>query len=283
MHADHFGPISESADGFKHIFMVVDAFSRFTWLFAVKSTTSKETIKCLSTLFRTVVAPKTLITDRGTAFTSQEFALFVKKHDVAHRLIAVAAPWANGLVERVNRFLKTSLKKVVDDQESWSGHINDIQYVINNTFHSSIKASPSKILFGVEHNNQTDSLLIDFLRDVAKLEFNHEKERLDSHELALESVQKIKYYNKSYYDERHKKPTIYKEGNYVLIRDATIKPGEDKKLKSRYRGPYMVAKVLNKNRYVIRDISGFNIANRPYDSILSSDRIKPYVKPVEPT
>lgn len=130
MHADHFGLILESAAGSKHIFIIIDAFSRFTWLFPVKSTTSKEIIKCLSTLFHTVSPPRTLVTDRGTAFTSQEFAIFLKNYDVVHRLIAVAAPWANGLVERVNQLLKASLKKVVDDQESWSGHsVCDKQHV----------------------------------------------------------------------------------------------------------------------------------------------------------
>ncbi|KMQ87572.1 retrovirus-like pol polyprotein [Lasius niger] len=234
----------ESVEGFKHILVVVDAFSRFTWLFAVKSTTSKETIKCLSTLFQTVAAPRTLITDRGTAFTSQEFAGFIKNFNIVHHLVAVTAPWANGLVERVNR------------------------------------AAPAKILFGVEHNSQIDSNLINFLKELAQTEFNHEKVKKDSRELAIESTQKIKDYNKIYYDERHRKPSIYKEGDYVLIRDATIKPGEDKKLKPRYRGPYVVAKALNKNRYVIRDIPGFNITSKPYDSILSPDRLKLWVKPV---
>ncbi|EFN63477.1 hypothetical protein EAG_00409, partial [Camponotus floridanus] len=50
--------------------------------------------------------------------------------------------------------------------------------------------------------------------------------------------------------------------------------GEDKKLKSKYKGPYMVAKVLNKNRFVIKDIPGFNISSKPYDSVLSPDRMK---------
>lgn len=56
---------------------------------------------------------------------------------------------------------------------------------------------------------------------------------------------------------------------------ATVKPGEDKKFKPRYRGPYRVSKILNKNRYVIQDILGFNITNKPYNSILSPDRLKP--------
>lgn len=55
--------------------------------------------------------PLQIISDRGTAFTSQEFADFVKYSNIKHRQVVVAAPWANGIVERVNRFLKSSLTK----------------------------------------------------------------------------------------------------------------------------------------------------------------------------
>ena len=56
-------------------------------------------------------------------------------------MVAVAVPWANGLVERVNRFLKSSLRKVVDDQLNWTDSLSLIQYTINNTYHSAIKCS----------------------------------------------------------------------------------------------------------------------------------------------
>lgn len=119
LYTDHFGPILDNIEGFKHILLVVDSFSRFTWLFPCKSTTSRESIKHFSYLFRTYGNPKILISDRGTCFTSREFADFMKLHGIKHKLIAVAAPWANGLVERINRFLKSSLKKLIEDPSSW--------------------------------------------------------------------------------------------------------------------------------------------------------------------
>lgn len=36
-HIDHFGPIKESIDGFKYILVLIDVFSRFTWLTDRKS------------------------------------------------------------------------------------------------------------------------------------------------------------------------------------------------------------------------------------------------------
>lgn len=95
LHSDHFGPLSELIEGFKHILLIVDAFTRFTWLIAVKSTNTKETLKHFISLFNTFGNPHVIITDRGTTFSSNEFSDFVQERKIRHRMIAIAAPWAN--------------------------------------------------------------------------------------------------------------------------------------------------------------------------------------------
>lgn len=81
-----------------------------------------------------------------------------------------------------------------------------------------------------------------------------------------------------YRDTNCKKPTRYKEGDYVLIRNDRDKIGVNTKLKPNYKGPYLIAKSLGNNRYVVTDIPGFNITQKPMNTILSSDRIKPWIK-----
>lgn len=116
IHVNHIGPLTYSLNNFKHVLVIIDAFSRHAWLFPVKSTTSKEAIKNLSFLFQNITSPSKLISDRGNAFTTQEFANFLNEYKVTHHQIAVAAAWANGLIERINRFIKFSLRKIVEDQ-----------------------------------------------------------------------------------------------------------------------------------------------------------------------
>lgn len=221
------------------------------------------------------------MSDRGTAFTSQEFTEFLRLRGIKHRQVAVAAPWANGLVERVNKFLKSSVKKVIDDYSGWSLNLGHVQYVINNTYHSSLKTTPSVLLLGYQQRNHADANLCQFLTNLVQSTIDVDTIRNNSRKLAVETTDKIRRYNKIYYDQVHRKPTQYKPGDYVLIRDSVFKPGEDKKFKPPYKGPYLVFKVLRKNRYVITDIPGFNITSRPYNSILSSDRMKPWVKPID--
>ncbi|XP_026829817.1 uncharacterized protein LOC113563025 [Ooceraea biroi] len=82
-----------------------------------------------------------------------------------------------------------------------------------------------------------------------------------------------------------------REGEMQIISPSTVpcdtldtqsRPGENRKLKPNYKGPYVIAKALDKNRYVVKDIPGFNVTAKPYNSILSPDRIKPWIRPVSP-
>lgn len=93
--------------------------------------------------------------------------------------------------------------------------------------------------------------------------------------------------------EKYKKPSVYNEGDYVKIRDLRVKTdentkrklkykGKNVKFKPRYKGPYVVAKCLGNNRYVVKDIPGFNQTARPLDTILSSDKFKPWIRAAAP-
>lgn len=72
---------------------------------------------------------------------------------------------------------------------------------------------------------------------MAEVELDLNKERDDARKIAVEATNKMKEYNKSYYDKKHTRLTIYKPGDLVLIRNSILKPGEDSKLKPCYKGP----------------------------------------------
>lgn len=282
LHIDHMGPLPETLDNSKHVLALIDACTRFTWLFAVKTISTRDVKKCLSPIFDMFGNPDEVVSDRGTAFTSFEFTEFLHTRRIKHRLVAVAAPWANGLVERVNRFVKSSLKRIVTVETEWHTHLTTVQYVINNTYHSSIKNTPSKLLLRYDQRNHTDSKFVDILTALSKTDLHFETERDASRQLALETTNQLKEYNKIYYDRKHKLPTKYKLGDYVGIRDMTPRIGESKKFKPKYKGPYMISKILDKNRYVVTDIPGFNLSSKPYNSVLSPDKLKYWIPPVEP-
>lgn len=170
IHVDHFGPLDNTTDGSKHVLVIIIiilVINAFTWFHAVKSTSSKETIKYLASLFQIFGPPKDLVSDRGTAFTSREFSDFVSSFNIKHRLIAVAALWANGICERVNRFLKSSLKKIVEDLQTWNLHIDAVQYINNTfyyTFHTSILIIPFILLSEHLHLRSFLNMIIEVIQ-----------------------------------------------------------------------------------------------------------------------
>jgi len=278
VHMDHFGPLEETANGFKYILVIIDACTKYVWLFATKSTGTNEVINNLTTLFSIFGLPQKIISDRGTAFSSNKFADFVKEREIKHVMTAVASPWANGQVERVNRFLKTTLSKTVNDPCEWKLDLYAVQHIINNTLNKSINSTPSKLLLGYEQRCKDDKnlrLLIDKLRDM-DLDYSGEREK--ARELARVTNRKLQEYNKMKYDQRHKKNTLYKEGDLILIKVLQHKPGTNVKLAPKYKGPYQVKAVLNKNRFVITDIPGYNLTQKPLNTILSADKLKPWIR-----
>lgn len=94
LHLDHFGPLEETENGHKNIIVIIDAFTKFVWLFAFKLTGTNEAICHLNSLFGIFGYPKRIISDRGTAYTSTKFSEFFGEKDIKHVKIAVASPWA---------------------------------------------------------------------------------------------------------------------------------------------------------------------------------------------
>jgi len=73
VHIDHFGPLIDSISRRKHILVLVDSFTRFIWLLLLKTTSSRETIENIIPIFNVFGNPNTLVSDRGTSFTSSDF------------------------------------------------------------------------------------------------------------------------------------------------------------------------------------------------------------------
>lgn len=98
IHIDHYGPLEKTPTNKKYIFEIIDAFTKFTKLYDVKSTSADEVIKKLTEYFKYYSKPTRLISDRGSAFTSRVFTDFMIKNDITHIKIATASPKSNGQI-----------------------------------------------------------------------------------------------------------------------------------------------------------------------------------------
>jgi len=133
IHIDHFGSFEKTGKEYRHLLIVVDAFTKFIRIYSCKSTTTDELIKYLRDYFRAYSKPKRLISDRGTNFTSETFKEFLKDENIEHVIIAEDTPRANGQVERFNRVLTPMLAKLSETPTKWDQVLDKVEYSLNNT------------------------------------------------------------------------------------------------------------------------------------------------------
>lgn len=112
IHMDHLGLFIKSKRGNTYILGVIDEFSKFIIIRAVRNTKSKTTIKVLEDI---VGCPKIIISDQGTSFTSKELKNFVNSIGIKHVYNAVSTPRANGQIEINNRTILNSLGSMNHD------------------------------------------------------------------------------------------------------------------------------------------------------------------------
>lgn len=276
---DHFGPLPAIKSKRKHILVVIDAFTKFVRLYPVNSTSTKEVCCSLDKYFSYYSRPRRLITDRGTCFTSVEFSDYLSKRNIGHVKVAVASPQANGQVERVNRVLKAMLSKLTESTEhaDWTSHLSQIEYAMNNSVHSTTKYAPSELLFGVTQRGCIVDELTELLED--KLSTKTTRDLDEIRQSAVGNIERSQEYNHQYF-LRHSVPAkSYSIGDFVVIKHVDTTVGTNKKLIQRYRGPYVIHKVLPNDRYVIRDIENCQLTHLPYDGIVEAIKIRKWCLP----
>lgn len=274
IHIDHYGPLPSIQSKRKYILVVVDAFTKFVKLYPVNSTSTREVICSLQKYFDYYSRPRRIISDRGTCFTSLEFSEFLLRNQVEHVKVATASPQANGQVERVNRVLTPMISKSVEPvrQSDWPQLLTRVEFALNNTVHSTTKHTPSELLFGVLQRGPTVDPLTEHLEE--KLISTKARCLDEIRDSAAKSIAESQAKNERHFESKNKQPIVYSEGDFVVMRNVDTSIGSNKKFIPKFRGPYVVHKVLPHDRYVLRDIENCQLTQLPYDGVVEAARLR---------
>lgn len=274
VHMDHLGPFIRSKRGNTYILGVIDGFSKFIFIRAVRNTKSRTTIKVLEEVFATFGYPKIIISDQGTTFTSNEFKNFVRTLGIKHIRNAVATPRANGQIERYNRTILNSLSSMNYglDEKDWDININKLQWSLNNTINKGTNKTPAEIVFGQRTSGESENILKGVLDTI---EYVPEKEREEMRDRVQGIISEKQIKMKESYDKKRAPTKIFKEGDLVMISNHCSEKGKSKKLLPKFRGPFKISSVLDKDRYEVSSIEGHS--KRRYKNIYSADQLKRWI------
>ena len=96
--------------------------------------------------FSTLGLPEVLVTDNGPAFSSQEFANFIKANGIRHLTSVPYHPASNSLAKTAVQTFKAAMKKL--STGSLEGRVMKFLFKYRITPQSTTGQSPSDLLFG---------------------------------------------------------------------------------------------------------------------------------------
>lgn len=272
VHIDHVGPFETSRSGKKYLLVIVDAFTKFTIIEAVKSTKVKPVVQVLQNMMCIFGVPNRIISDRGSCFTSRTFRMFCESYAIKHVLNAVATPRANGQCERYNKTIVTMLATTTVEGESdrWDTHVKKLQSAMNTSFNKSINTTPVQALFGYQARPMAEAALLNSLEDVA--------DRVDLQSLRLHIKDHItddQRKQKERYDKRRRRAERYELGDLVLVQiTSEASTGSSRKLLPKFKGPFQVVRVMLNDRYEVEDMRE---QRRHQRTVVAVDRMKRWI------
>lgn len=282
IHIDHVGPFVTSKKKNTHILAIIDAFSKFIVLRAVKNTKSKTSITVLREYFGIFGLPNRLISDRGTSFTSSSFKDFTNGLGIKHILNAVASPRANGQVERYNRTILDSLaaQNHGNDERVWDDKLLQVQWGLNNTVNKGTGKSPSQILFGLNLTNANEGHLMSEINpdiDENNVQSEESNKIAEIRSEVNEHTATTQNKQKNDFDKKRKKPPQFNIGDLVRVERGPHVVGKSKKLLPKLSGPYRVTQVFDNDRYEVTDTPLTKKGSVTYKGVFAVDKIFPWM------
>jgi transposase InsO family protein len=161
LHMDLFGLIAYiSIGGSKYCLVIVDDYSRFTWVFFLQEKSqTQETLKGFLRWAQNEfgLRIKKIRSDNGKEFKNSQIKGFLEDEGIKHKFSSPYTPQQNGVVDRKNRTLLDMARIMLDKYKTsdrfWAEAVNTACYAINRLYlHQIHKKTSYELLTGKKPN-----------------------------------------------------------------------------------------------------------------------------------
>ncbi|GBG72616.1 hypothetical protein CBR_g12189 [Chara braunii] len=159
---DFMDTLVTNRNGKRHIFVIIDRFTKYARLIAMPETARTEhVIKLfLDNWVRDFGLPKSIVSDRDVRFTSELWKKTAEQTGNQLQMTSGNHPEANGQAEQMNRVVQHLLRHYIKpSQDDWDEKLPLIASLYNNAVHSSTGVSPNQLHLGWKPRSALDFLL----------------------------------------------------------------------------------------------------------------------------
>lgn len=257
VHIDILGPLQTSRSGNKYLLVMVDQFTKWIEIEALPDQSAESVARAaVDRFFTSLGYPLFIHTDQGRNFDSQFFKTLCDMLDITKSRTTPYRPCSNGQVERYNRTILQIIRCYLDKElDCWDEFVQHIASAIRATVNRHTGYTPNRLMLGREANvplrmmlpesNQTSPEAPEYLQRL-------EKTLSLAHKEARAILQQSQIRQKRAYDARIR-TNHYEVGDVVYLINSATKIKESKKLRSIYKGPYLVVKVLSPILFKIKN------------------------------
>lgn len=240
------GPFVVAARKLDMVMLVIDKLTKLCHLVPPDSTdTAAHTAqRFLDSIVRLHGLPAVIVSDRDLKFTSHFWRTLLEIFGTKLALSSSYHPLINGQSERMVRTVKEMLRSVVNhNQDNWKEQLAPIEFAYNNSVHPSTSRTPLEVDLGY-HPRGIYSFLSDTTVEVQSTTDFIEALK-SSQTIAQEYLEKARQAQAAQVNKGQPKPTLYNEGDLVMLSTNYISPpfiegAGSRKLKAKYVGPFTV-------------------------------------------
>jgi hypothetical protein len=263
--------LPESREGYKVLLVIIDVFTGFVWLKALKSNNAENVAVALWELFCTFGLPKILQSDNGSEFINEIIRSLVRIAGIDHRLIAPYNPRTDGKVERSIGTITSIIKKMLHGNlEDWPLYVPFAQLAFNTKIASLTNSSPFSLMFGRTINEMKNYSKEPPGDIISQQDWTAYQEKILTiiYPAVSEAVLKKKQSMVERLDQQRRtlKGEAFPAGSIVMLKDPT--PNRPK-FEPKYLGPYTVLRRTRGGTYQLRDATGDNL-----DRTVPADQLK---------